>query len=230
MKCDRLLKDISGNDLRLVEAKLPHSDVPFLKPDQHFRDIECTDQAIMKKYNLDLPSMIGKVDELISAAHTTLDKFKNGKPKMSKLAGTLQYIDDKANNLERALDMMSKQPVTQGTRVINCGRGPDASEWDGPNPFGLVPTDPAWSCWYRRCAPVFDGDRVYIVATITWGGAQEVGVVFLFGLLIVKNVCHACICSCSALFNTLMITATMGTSMAVTTMSLSSLGLGTMKH
>jgi hypothetical protein len=195
MKCDRLLKDISGSDLQLIEANLPHSDVPFLKPGQHFRDIEHADQAVMKKYGLDLPSMIGKVNELISAANTTLSKFGNAQPKMSKLAGALQYVDDKATNLKHALDMIFKQPATQGVNIINCGRAPDASAWEGPDPFARVPKNPEWSSWHRRCAPVIDGDRVYMVATITWGGAQKVGVACVSCLLntvVMLGLCMQC--------------------------------------
>lgn len=175
MKCDRLLKDISGKDLALIESNLPHSDAPFLKPGQHFKDIASADQAIIKKYNLDLPSMIGKVDGLIGAAHAFVDKFTlTDQTKVSKMAGSLQYVNDKINRLTRTLDMIFKQPAKPGVQVINCGTPPDASEWDGPNPFAFVPTNPNWTCWSRCQAPVIDGDRVYIVATITWGGAQRV--------------------------------------------------------
>ncbi len=219
MKCDRLIRDLSGKELQSIESQLPRSEVPFLKPDQHFKDILAADEATLKKHGLDLPSMIGKIDLLLSSARAAIQPYEDDEP--SKLAGCLQYVNDRANNLARAMESVFKSDRASGLTVVNCGAPPDASMWEGPNPFAMIPINPEWSCWERMQAPVVVGDRVYIVATVTWGGAQKVS-----GSAVQHNsrgyTTNACSdtlrMQCSALFSILTTMDTMDTSMAVTIM------------
>lgn len=137
------------------------------------------DEAALEKHDLDLPTLIGKVDSILNAARQTVRAYTD-ETHAVKMGGVVQFHNDQADNFKRVLENVSKltsKDTKPGVTVINCG-GPadsaDSAVWVGPNPFNIVPKNPQWSCWSRMQAPVVIADRMYLVATITWGGAEEV--------------------------------------------------------
>ena len=175
MRCDRKVTDLSKAELKSIESCLSKSGVAFLKHDEHFKAIVQADEAALKKHGIDLPTLIGKADSVLKAAHDSIRPYKS-ETHVMKMAGSFQYHDDRADNFQRmmrtVLESTSKR--TPGVNVINCGAPADPAVWKGPNPFNVVPMNPEWACWSRMQAPVVIADRMYLVATITWGGAEQV--------------------------------------------------------
>lgn len=184
MQCDRKVTDLSDAELIAIESRLDKYGIPFLESNEHFKAIVLADEAALKKFDLDLPSLIGKVDSILSAARKTVRPYID-ETHVVKMAGALQFHNDQADNLKRMMDTVINPRLTskdtrQGVTVINCGGPADPAVWEGPNPFSMmVPMNPQWSCWSRMQAPVVVADRMFLAGTITWGGAELVRLAFV---------------------------------------------------
>lgn len=125
-----------------------------LKTDRNLRDVVKGDDAALAQTELKLEDLVSKVDQLIAVLFKTTEPYC-GQIHVVRLGNTVQYRNDQSAMI---LEMIGK----------------NSPGWTGIDPFSDVPSHPDWHLVRRRQSPVLVGDSLYIVASITWGGAHEV--------------------------------------------------------
>ncbi len=172
MKCDRQLADLDAADLQDLKKRMSTkalSAVPFLKPGQSLQAIKTLDDNTLQQHKLTSRTLINKLDEILRTAEAKLEPHKQAAA-VTKSNGLLQWRDEKALALVRTLRKIGIAPPDSSVD----GAEREEGSWVGPNPFVHVPNKCSeWSVWSAAQITIMIDGRVYSVATITWGGAQE---------------------------------------------------------
>lgn len=142
--CNRSIFDIPPGQGRCQDRRI-----------RRWKNVASNDEDVLQQLNLNLPSLVAKVDRLVGTAWDTVDRI-GPTSHMSALDGLLQFHSDDPRNCETSLDQAAD------------------NFWQGRDPFAGLPEETECSCCYKMQAPVIDGDRVFVVATMFWDGSKEV--------------------------------------------------------